>query len=60
MSPRDLTFVCFACHHRFRGDDANLDAESHLICGECYLAHPPLEDVNGIFAEVIAHMADPA
>jgi hypothetical protein len=52
--------VCFACHHRFRGDDANLDAERHLICGECYLAHPPLQDVNGIFSEVIVHMADPA
>jgi hypothetical protein len=37
-----------------------LDAENHLICGGCYLADPPLADVNGIFAEVIAHMADPA
>jgi hypothetical protein len=59
MTPSDVTFVCFACHRPFCGDDANLDAENHLICGECYLADPPLEDVNGIFAEVIAHLGDP-
>ena len=60
MTHRDLTFVCFVCHCHSRGNDANLDAEGHLVCGPCYVADPPLEDVNGIFAEVIAHMADPA
>jgi hypothetical protein len=60
MNPRDVTFACFACHCHSRGDDANLDATGHLVCGPCWVADPPLEDVNGIFAEVIAHMADPA
>ena len=58
MTPPGTTFVCFACHRRVSGDDVNLDAENNLICGECYLADPPPEDVDGIFAEVIAHMSD--
>ena len=60
MTPVDAVFTCFACHHYFRADDANLDAQNHLICGECYVANPPIEDVEGIFAEVIAHMSDQA
>ena len=60
MTPRGATFVCFACHRRVSGDDVNLDADNNLICGECYLADPPPEDVAGIFAEVTAHMSDEA
>jgi hypothetical protein len=59
MTLRDVIFVCFACHRRSRGNDASLDAAGHLVCGPCYVADPPLEDVNGIFAEVVAHMTDP-
>jgi hypothetical protein len=39
---------------------ARLDAQNNLVCGECYVANPPPEDVEGIFAQVIAHMSDEA
>ena len=58
MNPLTATFGCFACRKRFRAVEANLDAASNLICGECYVADPPPEDVEGIFAEVTAHMSD--
>jgi hypothetical protein len=51
MTPLEPTFVCFACHHDFRHYDANLDAQNHLICGGCYIANPPLVDVEIIFAQ---------
>ncbi len=60
MTPLDPTFACFACQGVFRPNDANLDAQNHLICCECYVANPPPEDVEGIFAQVIAHMSDEA
>jgi hypothetical protein len=60
MTPLDPTFTCFACHHDFGPNDANLDAQSNLICGECYGANPPIVDVEIIFAQVIAHMSDEA
>ncbi len=53
----DPTFACFACQGLFPPNDANLDAQNHL-CSKCYVANPPPEDVEGIFAEVIAHMSD--
>jgi len=58
MTPLDPTFACFACQHDFRHNDANLDAHNNLICGECYIANPPIVDVEIIFAQVIAHMSD--
>jgi hypothetical protein len=58
MTPLDPTFACFACHHDFRPNDANLDAQNNLVCGECYYANPPLVDVEIIFAQVIAHMSE--
>ena len=60
MTPRDVTFACFACQRFFRHNDANLDAQNHLICGECYIANPPMQDVESIFAQVIAHMSNEA
>jgi hypothetical protein len=57
MTPLDPTFACFACHHDFRHNDANLDDQNHLVCGECYVANPPPQDVEIIFAQVIAHMS---
>ena len=60
MTPLDPTFACFACQGFFGPNDANLDGQNHLICSECYVANPPPEDVEGIFAEVIAHMSDEA
>jgi hypothetical protein len=50
MTPLDPTFACFACLHYFRANDANLDALNNLVCGECYVANPPIEDVESIFA----------
>ena len=58
MTPFTVTFVCFSCQRCFPGVDANLDAASNLICGACYVADPPPVDVEGIFAEVTAHMRD--
>jgi hypothetical protein len=50
------TFRCFDCH-QWRGQaEANLDAEMRLVCDACYLAHPPVEDVDGVFVEVMMHM----
>jgi len=60
MTPLDPTFTCFACHHDFGPNDANLDAQNNLICGKCYGANPPIVDVDIIFAQVIAHMSDEA
>jgi hypothetical protein len=60
MTPLDPTSACFACHHDFGPNDANLDAKNNLICDECYVANPPPEDVEIIFAQVIAHMSDEA
>lgn len=60
MTPPAESLVCFACRHRFRADDVNLDAHDNLICGDCWVADPPPEDVEGIFWEVIAHMSDEA
>ena len=57
MTPIDAVFTCFACLHYFRANDANLDAQNSLVCGECYIANPPLADVQIIFAQVIAHMS---
>jgi hypothetical protein len=45
-------------HHDFGPNDANLDAQNNLICGECYVANPPLVDVEIIFTQVIAHMSE--
>jgi hypothetical protein len=53
------TFPCVGCGRIFGGDQANLDAGMSLICDQCYLADPPAEDVDSVFAEVIAHMANP-
>jgi hypothetical protein len=41
IRPLEPTFSCIACHHDFGPNDANLDAQSHLICGACYVANPP-------------------
>ena len=60
MTPPGATFVCFACARRLRPDHVNLDDGNHPICGECWVADPPSEDVDGIFAEVMAHMSDEA
>jgi hypothetical protein len=35
---------------------AALSAAGKLVCAGCYLADPPAADVDGIFAEVTAHM----
>ncbi len=40
MTPLDPTFACFACHHDFGPNDANLDAQNNLVCGECYICQP--------------------
>ena len=45
-------------HHDFSHNDANLDDQNHLICVECYIANPPLVDVEIIFAQVMVHMSD--
>jgi hypothetical protein len=37
-----------------------MDARNDLVCGECYIANPPLVDVDIIFAQVIAQMIDEA
>jgi len=60
MTPIDAVFTCFACHHDFGHNDANLDAQNNLICIQCYVANPPTVDVEIIFAQVIAHMSDEA
>jgi hypothetical protein len=60
MTPVDPTFTCFACHHDFGPNDAKLDAQNNLICGECYVADPPIVAVEFIFAQVVAHMSDEA
>ena len=59
-TPPGSTFVCFACARRFGPDHVNLDARDNVICGECWVADPPPVDVEGIFAEVTAHMSDGA
>ena len=56
--PEGWTFLCFACARRFPPVYANLDAAGKLVCGECWVANPPPVDVEGIFAEVIAHLSD--
>jgi len=58
MTPLEPTFACFACHQDFGHNDANLDAQNNLTCDECYVANPPLVDVETIFAQVIAHMSE--
>lgn len=58
MTPLDPKFTCFACQGFFGPNDANLDAQNHLICSECYVANPPIVDVEIIFAQVIAHMRE--
>ena len=52
MTPLDPTFVCFACHHDFRHNDANLDEQNNLICIQRYVANPPTVDVEIIFAQI--------
>jgi len=58
--PPGWTFRCSACIGRFPPIHANLDAAGKLICGECWVANPPQEDVDRIFAEVMAHMSKEA
>ena len=52
------TFVCTSCLARYDAIEANLDAADNLICNACWVANPPEQDVQGIFAEVVAHAAD--
>jgi hypothetical protein len=60
MTPLDPTFACFACHHDFGPNDANLDAQNNLNCGKCYVADPPIVDVEIIFAQMCGLLSAPA
>lgn len=48
--------LCTNCQAAIVADLAGLDAAGRVLCAECYLADPPAADVDGVFAEVAAHM----
>jgi hypothetical protein len=52
-------FRCEDCRKWFSYLEVNLKANDALVCTFCYLENPPPEDIDGVFAEVMAHMDDP-
>jgi hypothetical protein len=54
--PGESAFRCRSCSEWHPYTELNIDADDVPVCNDCYLENPPPEDVDGVFAEVIAHM----
>jgi hypothetical protein len=39
-------FRCMSCGFLAPHDDAQLDIDNNLVCGACYLADPPQQDID--------------
>lgn len=54
--PPESSFRCAECRRWLPYEEMNLDANNRAVCNRCYLANPPREDVDGVFAEVMGHV----
>ena len=58
-APGPNVFRCQDCGEWCGLIELNLTANDAPVCIACYLENPPPEDIEGVFAEVMAHMDEP-